>query len=150
MQEKKIYKVSLLILLLSSLAEANRLSHQEITHMVSKIKEERAGITLSQLNDTSNPFILNVIKEEVKKAETVVAKVKKKEVFYGLKAILNKRAFINNKWYKQGDSLGEYKVGHVSSSSVLLKSARGNKTLTLKNKSKSKAKKLIHIDGGKQ
>ncbi len=149
MQEKKTYKVSLLILLLSCLTEANSLSHQEITHMVSKIKKERAGITLSQLNDTSNPFILNVIKEEVKKAEIVVVKVKKKEVFYGLKAILNKRAFINNKWYKQGDSLGEYKIGHISSSSVRLKSPRGNKKLML-NKSKSKAKKLIHIDGGKQ
>ena len=110
------------------------LSSTEIVNMVAEIKKERKGISLSKLESTANPFIINVPKkkEVVEPKVAVVA-----EVVYNLKAILNKAAFIDTKWYKQGDSIGDYKVGYISSSEVILKSKNGNKTLSLEKKRKS-------------
>ena len=104
--------------------------------MVAEIKKEREGISLSKLESTENPFIINVPKKK-EVTEAKVAPVVVAEVVYTLKAILNKAAFIDTKWYKQGDSIGEYKVGYVSSSKVILKSKNGNKTLSLEKKRKS-------------
>ena len=112
------------------------LSSTEIVNMVAEIKKERKGISLSKLESTVNPFIINVPKKK-EVTETKVVAVVVAEVVYTLKAILNKAAFIDTKWYKQGDSIGDYKVGYVSSSEVILKSKNGNKTLSLKKKRKS-------------
>ena len=75
------------------------------------------------------------VKEPVKVKK--VAKVARVEKVYNLKAILNQAVFIDGKWYKEGDKLGRYKVGHISSDSVVLKSANSNKKLSLKEKKKS-------------
>ena len=117
------------------------LSSTEIVNMVKEIKKEREGISLSKLEGTVNPFIIYVPKEkeiaEVAEVKELVTFFTAVEVVYTLKAILNKAAFIDTKWYKQGDSIGDYKVGHVSSSEVILKSENGNKTLSLKKKKKN-------------
>ena len=115
---------------------AGSLSSKEIVDMVSNIKKERQGISLAVLESTENPFIIKIPPKEPTKVQEpgtpVVA-----ETVYTLKAILNKAAFIGGKWYKQGDKLGSYKVGHVSASSVVLRSKNGNKTLSLKKKKKN-------------
>jgi len=123
---------------------AASLSSTEIVNMVAEIKKERKGILLSKLETTANPFIINVPKKkevtEVKEDVTVMVA----QVVHTLKAILNKAAFIDNKWYKKGDKIGDYKIGYVSSSSVVLKSENGNKTLSLEKKKK----KLIKLNRG--
>ena len=110
---------------------AGSLSHDEIKKMVEDIKKERVGIKLIKLNNTSNPFII------LKKPKKAKATVKTEEITYTLTAIFNSAAFINGKWYKKGDKLGKYTVGYVSSSSVKIKSALGNKVLSLAKKKKS-------------
>ncbi len=132
---KKIVLINTLFL---SLVYSASLSSEEIINMVSKIKEERSDISIEKLNGTANPFILKVkkrtpVKKEGKKQVVVAPRV---EVVYTLDAILNHAAFINKKWYKKGDKLGEYKVGYISKHSVTLLSSGGNKTLTIKNKNK--------------
>ncbi|HIP51378.1 MAG TPA: hypothetical protein EYG94_04735 [Campylobacterales bacterium] len=123
---------------------AASLSSTEIVNMVAEIKKERKGILLSKLETTANPFIINVPKKkevtEVKEDVTVMVA----QVVHTLKAILNKAAFIDNKWYKKGDKIGDYKIGYVSSSSVVLKSENGNKTLSLEKKKK----KFIKLNRG--
>jgi len=137
-------KIITLTVFLSSLLFSVSLSQAEIKKMVSEIKEERVGITLSTLEGTLNPFI---IKEKRKSPEKVEAKeliLAPAEKVYTLKAVLNHAAFINKKWYKTGDTLDNYKVGYVSSSSVTLKGSEGNKILSLEKKNK----KFIKLNQG--
>jgi len=134
------------IIVTKSLFSAS-LSSSEITNMVSKIKKERVGISLGQLDATQNPFLLQevpkeVIEKEIESVEVVAPRLV--ERVYTLKSILNKAAFIDSKWYRKGDTLGNYTIGHISSKSVLLKSANGNKLLALKKKKK----KFIEINRG--
>jgi len=128
-------KLYILIALSTTSLFSGSLSSSEIVKMVQEIKKERKGISLSTLESTGKPFIIKVPKK--KESVKVNGVVKKVEVVYTLKAILNKAAFIDGKWYKQGDKLGSYKVGHVSSDSVLLKSSNGNKKLSLKKRKKN-------------
>jgi len=128
-------KLYILIALSTTSLFSGSLSSSEIVKMVQEIKKERKGISLSTLESTGKPFIIKVPKK--KESVKVNGVVKKVEVVYTLKAILNKAAFIDGKWYKQGDKFGSYKVGHVSSDSVLLKSSNGNKKLSLKKRKKN-------------
>jgi len=126
-------KICTLIALSSTSLFSGSLSSDEIVRMVNEIKKERTGVSLATLEATGKPFILKVPKKK-EKVNGVATKV---EADYVLKAILNKAAFIDGKWYKQGDKLGSYKVGHVSTTSVVLKSSNGNKKLSLKKKKKN-------------
>jgi len=132
-------KKLLIITLCSSSLFSVSLTHAEIQNMVLKIKKERVGISLLTLEGTSNPFIINVKKKEVvkekKKVKRVIIPVVK--TVYHIDAILNSAVFINKKWYKAGDKLGEYTVKYVTQDSVTLKSSHGNKVLKLKKKKKN-------------
>lgn len=136
------------LILLSTSLWSGSLSSTEITNMISKIKEEREGISIAQLEQTLNPFILNKKKKvEVIKDEPVLIEAIPVEPEYLLQAVLNHAAFINSKWYKVGDTLGLYRVGYIGSSQVTLKSAHGNKTLFIKKKKK---KMFIKLNQGKR
>ena len=129
--------ISIMVILPLSLYSVS-LSHQEITKMVTKIKDERAGIGLEILDNTPNPFA--IVEEVEKKVEEIkVEKPKEKSVVtvsYQITAVLNHAAFINKKWYRVGDKLGVYKVTHVGKSSVTLKSGREVKQLVIPQKKK--------------
>jgi hypothetical protein len=138
MQKQIILRIFILMALSAILLFSGSLSPSEITNMVSEIKKERKGISLLTLETTANPFIIRIPKKkestEVKESVDVMVIEK---VVYTLKAILNKAAFIDKKWYKQGDSIGDYKVGYVSLTSVVLKGLSGNRTLSLEKKKKN-------------
>lgn len=146
MKKRFIVIILLSITLLSSLLSSASLSSTEITEMVAKIKKERVGISLAKLESTANPFIIRLPKpEEVE--EEVLAEILPTapvQVVYHLKAILNKAAFIDKKWYKQGDTIGNYKVGYISSHSVELKNGTENRILSLEKKKK----KFIKLNRG--
>jgi len=125
--------------LFSTLLSAS-IDSSDITNMISKIKEERVGVSMITLSGTSNPFIINEKKEtkvEKKTVKSVIAKRVVVESVYTLDAILNHAAFINKKWYKKGNKLGSYTIGSIGTSSVVLKSKSGNKTLFIKKKKKN-------------
>ena len=140
---KKIY---ILTMLASSLLSAGSLSFEEISNMISKIKEERVGISLEKLENTGNPFILVKKDEVVQVVEKKVLKQARQEVDYQLHAILNHAAFINNKWYKKGDKLGVYRIVYIGKQSVDLRSDSGKKTLSMKKRKN----KLIKLNKGKE
>ena len=123
-------------MLATSLISASSLSSEEITTMISKIKEERVGIALSKLENTENPFIINKKKEVVQTAEKKVIEAVRQEIDYQLHAILNHAAFINGKWYKKGSKLGIYRIAYIGKKSVNLTSKEGNKTLSIKKRKK--------------
>ena len=137
-------KISIISILLSSILFAGSLSSEEITNMITKIKEERVGISLAKLEMTENPFIIHKQKKVVQNVEKTVEEVKK-EVEYTLHAILNHAAFINGKWYKQGDKLGLYRVVYIGKKSVDLTSEFAKKTLHMKKRKN----KLMNLNKGK-
>ncbi len=117
------------------------LSPKEITKMISKIKEERVGISITKLDTTSNPFIIVQAKKEenltkgAKKVPHIYIPPVIVEPTYRLDAILNHAVFINKKWYKKGSKIGEYRVIYIGKKSVVLKSPeKKKKTLYLKKK----------------
>ena len=137
-------KILVFITLGFTLLLSGSLSSNEILNMVSKIKEEREGISLSKLEGTANPFLIKQKKKiEEKKEEnlTVYAPI---EIVYKVDAILNKAAFINKKWYRTGDTLDNYKVGYISKDSVTLKSDSGKRVLKLEKREK----KFIKLNRG--
>lgn len=145
MQNNTILKIIILIALCSTSLFSASLSSTEIINMVSEIKKEREGISLVELEGTANPFMLNTPKKKEVIEGKEVSVIASVEVTYNLKAILNKAAFIDNKWYRQGDDIGNYKVGYVSSSSVVLKSTSADdRTLNLEKKKK----KFIKLNRG--
>ncbi|MBU1668362.1 hypothetical protein KKC13_08060 [bacterium] len=144
---KTLFMVVGLLLSFSSYLCSGSLSSSEITNMISKIKEEREGIGMDKLEHTVNPFRLNKKQEVIEDASGLMEELPI-EPEYVLEAVLNHAAFINNKWYKNGDTLGIYRVGYVGRSSVTLKSASGHKTLVMK---KIKKKKMfIKLNQGKK
>jgi len=121
-------------ILLSLSLYSGSLSSDQITRMVNKIKKERVGITLLKLESTVNPFVLTKKEENLtKELKPIIPKIVIEPVYH-LDAILNNAVFINKKWYKRGNRLGIYKVGHISKTSVTLKSSDGSKILSLKKK----------------
>ena len=145
MKKSITLKVSILMALNTTLLFCGSLSSEEIVKMVSEIKKERQGISLATLENTGKPFIIRVPKKKASpKVKKVARKMVRVEEIHTLKAILNKAAFIDGKWYKKGDKIGSYRVKKVSSDSVVLKSANGTKKLSLKKRKKN----LIKLNRG--
>jgi hypothetical protein len=112
-----------------------------ITDMVNKIKKEREGISLSALEATENPFLTQKPKEKpIDELAKLGDFILPDEINYTLKAVFNRKAFIDDKWYKRGETIGGYTVGNISSKSVVLESPSGNRVLNLEKK-----KKLIKL-----
>ena len=139
-------KVLILITFGFTFLISGSLSSTEILNMVSKIKEERVGISLVKLEGTSNPFILQKKKKVEEKQDDNVTIYVPVEIVYKVDAILNHAAFINKKWYRTGDRLGEYRVGYVSKYSVTLEKENGNRVLKLERKKK----KFIKLNQGRR
>ena len=139
-------KLSIVSILLSSLLCAGSLSPDEITNMVKNIKKERAGIALTILEKTENPFIIHKKKKTVENVKKEATKEVHQEVVYTLHAILNHAAFIDGKWYKKGDKLGTYRIGYIGKQSVTLSSKFAKKTLQLKKRKN----KFINLNKGKK
>ena len=71
-----------------------------------------------------DPFIYQVKKVVKKDKKAFVGTIKSKNTEkkrYNLVTIINKKAFIDGKWYKKGDYLDKYKVVKISYDGVLLK-----------------------------
>lgn len=132
-------KIVISNILLFSYLYSYSLSPDEITKMISKIKEKRVGISIGKLESTSNPFII----VQPKKEENLTKEVEKTPIYipkviveptYTLSAILNHSVFINKKWYKKGDKIGKYRVIYIGKKSVVIKSKEKKKTLKLKKR----------------
>jgi len=139
-------KITITALLGSSLLSAASLSHDEISNMILKIKEERVGILITKLESTENPFIIVKKEKKVESIEKKSVENVRQEVDYKLHAILNHAAFINGKWYKKGNKLGLYHVVYIGKTSVDLKSDFDKKTLSIKKRNN----KFIKLNKGRR
>jgi hypothetical protein len=111
------------------------LSVKQIERMVEQIHLKRPGISLDKLEQTKEPFIV-FKKEEDEDKKTVVKVVLKKEEnedssLFALHALMNGKAFINDKWRKKGDMVLGYKIEYIGKRGVVLRKENRIKTLFL-------------------
>jgi len=102
------------------------LSIKNIEKMVEDIRTKR----VSKLKDTTptvSPFIVVNKDENV----SVIVKMSDKAIKtdFVLGALINDSAFIDGKWRKQGDAVGDFQLDAIGDSHVVLK--RKNRTITL-------------------
>lgn len=114
---------------------------EEIDRMVDQIQKPREGIAQKELSLGSDPFIVFKRDENVTKI-IVPAKAEEKLVLNG---IVNDKAYINGKWYKEGDEISGYTLKYVGDKGVVLTDSRHIKRLFPHKKRES----LIIIKEGK-
>ncbi len=95
-----------------------------------QISKKRSGINQAVINSLKDPF---VYKREIKKiAKTKNGKTVKevpKKAALRLLAIFNRKAKINDKWYRERDRVGNYKILRIKENFVVLRD--GGKTIKL-------------------
>jgi len=143
----KTFYITLLFLLTQHLY-ANKEGTSWVDAQIDAIKPPRVGITKKEINKLVDPFVY-IAKAEKKKIVKATAKKKKiihKHSYFVkkhysrrlyLKAILNKSALINHKWYKEKEWVFGYKLIKVNGSSVLLQKRNKKLLLSIVNKKKN-------------
>jgi len=102
------------------------LSIKNIEKMVEDIRAKR----VSKLKDTTptvSPFIVVSKDENV----SVIVKMSEKAIKtdFVLGAVINDSAFIDGKWHRPGDAVGDFRLDSIEDGHVVLK--RKNRTITL-------------------
>ncbi len=115
-----------------------------IDEIVNKIKTDREGkIPLDKLKSIDSPIIVKTIQEKLKNddnnSNSIINYTPNIESFV-LKAIVNNKAFINNKWYKIGDKVNNYTLVDIMDDSIYLKNGRKSKVVFFKKLNKKDIK----------
>ncbi len=113
-----------------TVAAFSSIATQEIDKMIAKIKEPRKGIELKELSSIPNPFV--TVKKDVNITKVFVPK--KREENMELGGIVNRKAFINGAWRKEGDDVSGYTLQYVGPKGVVLVDAARIKRLFLHEK----------------
>jgi len=151
----KILKKITLTLFLSSLlfASTENIDLLWIDQQIEAIQKPRTGVSYREISLLKDPFIFLRPKEKKNEnksqtppaivpksvtneaAQVITPRVKHNSTFE-LKAIVNDRALINEKWYRIGDTIGSYKVIKIDFTTVILKNAHKKVVLTTYTKKK--------------
>lgn len=109
------------------------LSVKQIQEMVNKIHEKREGIKLETLENTKEPFVRL---EENNSTSTFVIPTKKivEEAKLILHAIVNEKAYINDLWMSEGESILGYNLKYIGKRGVVLRNDNHIKKLFLRKK----------------
>ena len=89
---------------------------QEIDKMIAQIKEPRKGIALKELSSIPNPFV--TVKKDINITKVFVPK--RIEANMELGGIVNRKAYINGAWRKEGDDVSGYILQYVGTRGVVL------------------------------
>jgi len=109
------------------------LSVKQIQEMVNKIHEKREGIKLETLENTKEPFVRL---EENNSTSTFVIPTKKivEEAKLILHAIVNEKAYINDRWMSEGESILGYNLKYIGNRGAVLRNDNHIKKLFLRKK----------------
>ena len=88
----------------------------EIDKMIDQIQKRRVGIDMKELASTPDPFV--VVKKDVDVTKVIIPQ--RREENFTLGGIVNHKASINGKWYKEGDDVGGYILNYVGTKGVVL------------------------------
>lgn len=109
------------------------LSVKQIQEMVNKIHEKREGVKLETLENTKEPFVRP---EENNSTSTIAIPTKKivEEAKLILHAIVNGKAYINDRWMSEGESILGYNLKYIGKRGVVLRNDNHIKKLFLRKK----------------
>jgi len=113
---------------LVSLVAYGDLSVAQITQMVTQIHQEREGVKLETLQTTKEPFVRREEKNEV---ATFVIPEKSDDIKLMLHAIVNGKAYINDRWYGLEEQILGYTVKYIGKEGVVLRNENSIKKLFL-------------------
>jgi len=119
-------KKVILFLIFISCVNANSISVEDIKMMVHKIRDQRQGIDMNQLEYTENPFVS--VMKDANSTTKVVFKPKRVEIKLEVDAVVNQSARINGKWMKIGELIGDYNVTKINPRVVTLYREENNST----------------------
>jgi hypothetical protein len=131
MGDKSLIKNTSVSILLLSVSLYADLSVQKIQEMVSKIHEKREGVKLETLEETKEPFVRL---EEENNVTTFIIPKKAEEVKISLHAIMNGKAYINDRWVNVDDTIMGYTLKYVGKHGVVLRNGNNIKKLFLHEK----------------
>ncbi len=83
-----------------------------------------------KIHNTYDPF--KTAKPIIKSKKVVKDSYESDEI--NLQTILNKRAFINSRWYNTGEKIQGYKIEYINKNSITLSKNMTKKILAIKNK----------------
>ena len=123
------------LILLTTLSLNADLSLKQIQDMITKIHEKREGVKLSTLEDTKDPFVR--LEENENNITTFVIPRKEKlpdptDVKMVLHAVVNGKAYINNKWVSVDEKILGYTLGHIGKRGVVLRNGNVIRKLYLR------------------
>ena len=98
-----------------------------------KIAETRVGITNDFIDTLANPFNSSISDENNQSQEV-------NRPDYVLKAIIAKRAKINNAWYNINEQVGDYTLTSILDNHVILQNSTEKKSLYIRKKNDSQVK----------
>jgi len=101
--------------------------------MVAKIHEKREGVKLETLQKTKEPFV-RLEQDETAKVATFISPEKTQEAKVQLHAIVNGKAYINDKWYAVDEKIMGYSVKSIDAQSVEIANENNIKKLFLHEK----------------
>ncbi len=134
MIDKKIWFVGLLVMPLYG-----DLSIGQMETMVEKIKAKRVGAAIEKHTDFVSPFVM--VRKDQGKA--VLEDPKSTVVVFVLGGIINKKAFINQKWIEVGATIEGYTLTEIKDNSVTL--TREERTIKVFLK---KSKPILQLNEG--
>jgi len=126
MGDQSLMKKVILFLIFISCVNANSISVEDIKMMVHKIRDQRQGIDMNQLEYTENPFVS--VMKDANSTTKVVFKPKRVEIKLEVDAVVNQSARINGKWMKIGELIGDYNVTKINPRVVTLYREENNST----------------------
>lgn len=97
-----------------------------LEHMLAEIRAPRKSIPEKELSSIPDPFI-----ETSKDQNRTIVKKTEKQRDFQLSGIMNKRAYINGMWYKEGDTVSGFILGYIGVKEVILIHEKQTKHLFL-------------------
>ncbi len=140
-------KLLMIICLFTSLY-ANETSMAWVDQKIEEIKPQRHGISTAAIKSLKNPFIIVKEKDDGKKVantkvpsnKTVIKVPVKKDMTkepLTLQMVLNSKAYINGKWYKENDIVRGHTLTKIQDNHVLLEYKKKSIKLFIAQKNKN-------------
>jgi len=101
----------------------------EVSDRINNISILKDKNTNNKINKTYDPF--KIAKPIIKTGNALTTSYKSDQI--NLQTILNKRAFINSRWYNTGDKIQGYKIDFISKNSVVLSKGLSKKIIKIKH-----------------
>jgi len=103
-----------------------------IDELIKEIKKKRIGLSEKDIKNPFESYIKNSSKKEQR--SSIAKKVQTTKIEFRLNAIINNKAKINNKWYKIGSSIDNYKITVQNNRCIELQNSNNRIEVCIKKK----------------